>query len=285
MKGGPGKQLIPVALLMVASFVAAITGWNFAVPRVSEFVGDLHVSVQPESGAEKPGPVVVAESRSPLAAPPPPQGERRPDFNEAKRLLRQVHERFPFEVYCGCQFINGRDLTEECGFRSRSYASRSSRIEWEHVVPASHFGQQRPCWRDAPGGTSGRKWCERTDPDFAAMEGDPFNLLPALGSLNAVRSNHRFGEIPGESREFGTCDFEYQDGVVEPPSFIKGDVARIYFYFEDRYGHRISDSQRQLFLAWHAEDPVDSYESLRAQDIARSVRWGNPYATGERSPH
>ena len=41
------------------------------------------------------------------------------------------------------------------------------------------------------------------------MEADLHNLYPARADVNRARSNYIFGVIEGESREFDSCDFEY----------------------------------------------------------------------------
>jgi deoxyribonuclease-1 len=57
-----------------------------------------------------------------------------------------------------------------------------------------------------------------------------YNLVPAVGEINALRSNYSFGIIPGERREFGECDMEIKNRKAEPPPNVRGDIARIYFY-------------------------------------------------------
>ena len=49
------------------------------------------------------------------------------------------------------------------------------------------------------------------------MEADLYNLYPAIGEVNGLRSNYSMAMIPGEKREFGTCDVEIEDKKVEPP--------------------------------------------------------------------
>ncbi len=38
-----------------------------------------------------------------------------------------------------------------------------------------------------------------------------YNLVPAVGEINGLRSNYSFGIIPGEKREFGSCLSSTQD--------------------------------------------------------------------------
>ncbi len=58
------------------------------------------------------------------------------------------------------------------------------------------------------------------------MESDLYNLVPAIGEINGLRSNYSFAMIPGEKREFGTCDLEIENRKAVPrPEIIKGDVG------------------------------------------------------------
>lgn len=101
------------------------------------------------------------------------------------------------------------------------------------------------------------------------MEADMYNLEPAVGELNRVRGNYPYGEIPGEPREFGACDFETFAEKIEPRPEIRGDIARIYFYMDTRYpGFGIvSDSNRTLLEEWDRADPMDNAERERIQKI------------------
>jgi deoxyribonuclease-1 len=75
--------------------------------------------------------------------------------------------------------------------------------------------------------------------------------------------------LPGEPREFGSCDIEISDRKVEPRPDIRGDIARTYLYMHQAYpGHGIiSRSNQKLFEAWDKEDPIDDWERERAKRI------------------
>ncbi|TJY57349.1 hypothetical protein E4T66_18255 [Sinimarinibacterium sp. CAU 1509] len=204
------------------------------------------------------------------------------DFETGKKVMYAVHKSHPIDLYCGCAY-HGKSLDGSCPVTTPSYRERLRRVEAEHMVPASDFGRQRSCWRSAPKGTSGRNYCREVDPDFRAMEGDPHNLWPVVGALNATRSNYRFGEVPGEARNFGQCDFELSaDGAghfVEPPEAAKGVVARAYFYMERQYGQRISKSQRRVLESWARSHPPTVFEVERARAIERLTGLHNPILT------
>ena len=97
------------------------------------------------------------------------------------------------------------------------------------------------------------------------MEADLHNLAPSVGELNADRSNHPYGEVPGEPREYGSCDFEMGTNPkrAEPPAAVQGDVARIWFYMAQTYAVPLTAAQRRMLTRWSADDPVDEWEKLR----------------------
>ena len=85
--------------------------------------------------------------------------------------------------------------------------------------------------------------------------------------------------IPGEKREFGTCDMEIENRKAEPRPEVWGNIARIYFYMDWAYpGHGIiSKKNRKLFGAWDKEDPVDNWECERSKRIEGIQRKANPF--------
>lgn len=213
------------------------------------------------------------------------------NFAKAKKLMKKVYAGHQISLYCGCEYkylqVNGKEKTvvnaASCGYQPRKNNKRGEYIEWEHIVPAHAFGNTRACWReqlctDNNGNKyGGRKCCEKIDPVFNAMESDLHNLFPAIGELNADRSNYHFGLINGEPREYGACDFEVSGKLVEPKEDIRGDIARAYFYMEKTYGVNISDKQRKLFTVWNNADPVDNWELERNRRIKAIQGNGNPF--------
>ena len=193
-----------------------------------------------------------------------------PSFSSAKKDAIKVYQGQETSFYCGCKYkYQGKKLSpdwESCGYQPRKQAKRGSRIEWEHAVPAWHFGHQLQCWKDG-----GRKNCTRNDPKFSAMEADLMNLVPAVGELNGDRSNYKYGMIAGEARAYGRCDFEvdFKGKTAEPAEQVRGDIARIYFYMQETYGLQISQQQKQLLDAWNRQDPESDWERERKRRIEK----------------
>lgn len=105
------------------------------------------------------------------------------------------------------------------------------------------------------------------------MASDLHNLVPAIGELNADRSNFRFGMISGEKRRYGkNIDFEvdFKQRTAEPRDEVKGNIARTYFYFEKTYDMKISNKDKKILEAWNRLDPVDDWEIERNKRIEKA---------------
>ena len=201
-------------------------------------------------------------------------------FSKSKKLLEKiVFADYRKDFYCGCSFDSDKNIDLSfCGYSARKNKKRAKRIEWEHVVPAENFGRYFTEWRNGhtdcknSKGTNfqGRKCAAKVNQEFRYMEADLYNLVPAGGEMNADRSNKQYGMIDGESRKYGKCDFEVNEKNAEPRPEIRGDIARVYFYFAAAYSKIgiLSDKQRKLFEVWDKEDPVDKKEC----EIARKIK-------------
>ena len=165
---------------------------------------------------------------------------------------------------------------KSCGYVPRRDNARSRRVEWEHVVPAHTMGIGLNCWV-----MGGRKQCNRTSGLFIRMSADMHNLVPSIGELNGDRSNYAFGNISGEARNYGRVDFEVdaKRRIAEPQPRVKGNIARIYFYMEDRYGLTIDSDMKHMLKIWNKEDPVDNEERMRNRAIHSVQGNYNKYIT------
>ena len=207
------------------------------------------------------------------------------NFDSAKKKARNdVYFDHRITLYCSCDYEHSTSVSggiiqpTGCGYEVRVDATRGGRLEWEHIMPAFEFGQLRSCWREGhldckKDGTpfKGRDCCKKpgVDDEFRHMTADLHNLAPSVGELNADRSNHPYGIVENEPREYGACDFEVAGSpkVAEPMENIRGDVARVWLYMSETYNVRLSRQERTTFEAWHAGDSVDAFEVLRDQRI------------------
>jgi len=212
-------------------------------------------------------------------------------FNKSKKILeRQVYADHRVTFYCGCPFDSKKQVLPCGNFKSKSGNKRAKQVEWEHVVAANHFGQSFPEWRDGDPqcvdgkgkAFRGRKCAEKMNLKYRYMQSDMYNLYPAIGEVNGLRSNYRFDMIAGEARDFGACDMEISGNVAEPPERIRGDIARTYKYMEMAYPGQgvMSRSNVKLFDAWDKQDPVDEWECERCKRIEAIQGNENPVVKG-----
>lgn len=200
-------------------------------------------------------------------------------FSRAKRLLeQQVYYDHRETIYCGASFDAQKNISLPDGFTTPAHQKRIARMEWEHAVPAENFGRSFQEWREgAPECISrrgkpfkGRRCAEKANIEYRYMQANMYNLFPAIGAVNAVRSNKRYSVLPGIPT-FGTCPAKVDDTRFEPSDRAKGQVARAALYMAEAYAprYRLSDQQRRLFEAWDKLFPVTSWECTRAKRIER----------------
>ncbi len=203
-------------------------------------------------------------------------------FTTAKQLLLQEVYTEPstrHTLYCGAKFDEQKNVTLPPGFATGKYLNRLRRYETEHVVPAENFGRSFVEWREGDPkcvnskgkAYKGRRCAEKTNAEYRLMQADMYNLYPAIGAVNAARSNYNFTILSAQASSFGTCDMRIETRKVQPPETARGPIARSYLYMDATYKRfNMSNSQRKLMEAWDKQYPVSPQECLRAGRIARS---------------
>jgi deoxyribonuclease-1 len=199
-------------------------------------------------------------------------------FSKAKKILeKKVYKNNRLTLYCGAAFDTKKKVTPPLGFTTTKYVKRAKKIEWEHVVPAENFGRTFSEWRDGHKecvnskgkAFKGRKCADKVNIEYRYMQSDMFNLYPAIGAVNALRSNYNFTMLPDTKSDFGSCAMKIDNRKAEPPKAARGRIARTYLYMEGAYKrYSMSKSQRQLMNAWDKMYPVDAWECARAKKIS-----------------
>lgn len=147
----------------------------------------------------------------------------------------------------------------------------SKNINIEHIFPMGWVMNELQC--------GDRKTCRRNSNRFNLIEADLHNLYPSNKKINRDRSSYAFGEVKGEKRAFGRCDFEVdrKRRLAEPAEQVRGDVARAMLYMSDRYAIPLFKRQRVLMEKWHKADPADAEEKRRNNVIEMIQGNRNPY--------
>lgn len=195
-------------------------------------------------------------------------------FDTAKRRL-YAHIEDQHSFYCRCDLnLEERSFDRpSCGYVPANDTKRAKRTEAEHIMPAfwiAEWHEGPSCWvKDEATCGDARDCCQANDPRFKRAHNDLVNLTPAIGELNAVRSDLPYGIIPTEPRRFGACDFESDRDLelTEPTDEIRGDIARVYYYMRDTYDLVFPEDLITLLDNWDASDPVSQEEIDRNERI------------------
>jgi len=129
--------------------------------------------------------------------------------------------------------------------------------------------------------------------------GDLHHLVPARATINALRKNAPFQDIPDEQTKFWIQQdkvtttiprkdinqySEFKSNAFEPIEFRKGDIARSIFYFYTLYKSAADKKSKTFFTSmlpdicrWHRLDKADSIEIKRSIAIASIQSNVNPF--------
>ena len=224
----------------------------------------------------------------PLATTTLAQNTTVQSFSKAKKLVAKVYAGHQTTFYCGCSYSGKQIDHASCGYKPKKASKRARRLEWEHVVPAHAFGQSFKEWRNGHPECvnkkgkpfKGRNCARKMAIPFRYMEADLYNLYPAIGEVNGLRSNYSMAMIPGEKREFGACDVEIESRKVEPRPDIRGDIARTYNVYGQgvpRPCYHLTQESASCLRHGISRTPVSSWERERAKRIERVQGNGNVF--------
>jgi deoxyribonuclease I len=208
------------------------------------------------------------------------------NFSAAKKIASSIFKAHRQTLYCGCVYTskNKVDLSS-CNMQGAQAISRAHRVEWEHMMPAEHFGRTHLCWREkicmnnkTGRPFKGRRCCESVDNDFKKKESELYNLWPSVGAINQARSNYSFSILVNK-RGFYGCEIEVDSfsRSVEPPDRAKGIVARANLFMAKHYGIELSSEEFDLFTEWNKQFPPTEWEQKWAEEVARIEGYANEY--------
>ncbi len=207
------------------------------------------------------------------------------NFNQAKKVAGQIFAQNPVTLYCGCQYSKNKIDLNSCGMEAAQGIPRAHVLEWEHMMPAENFGRQLTCWRDQvcvreEKRYRGRKCCVKSSADYRRIEAELYNLWPAVGLVNQARSNYRYSVFGQTSATaFYGCPILIDKKIrqVEPRNETKGVVARANLFMSQKYGIKLSETQRALFIAWDKKFPPSEWERNWARQVTAIEGYSNPF--------
>lgn len=204
-------------------------------------------------------------------------------YLSAKKALLNIYQSNPESFYCKKPFNHKGELL----FSDPELLTQNAkRISWEHLVPLSHLGSQRLCWKQpichSTQGKAyqGRRCCHDTDALFQRMEADMHNLVPAIPSINHARRDYGFAIIPAapDLMTIPHCDIviDKNNHQIQPPVHTRGMIARAYLYMHQQYQIPLTNQELLQYQQWHRLYPPSDWEKARNLKIAAIQGHTNP---------
>ncbi len=138
-------------------------------------------------------------------------------------------------------------------------------VNIEHIFPMAWVVNALKC--------KDRRDCRHHKKQFNFIESDLHNLYPSRRDLNMLRASHRFGNVKGELRLFGSYDFKLDKKrrIVEPAPASQGEIARAMFHMSDCYDLKIFSRQAETLAYWNKVDQP-SKEEKRRNDLIEQLQ-------------
>ena len=200
-----------------------------------------------------------------------------------KKMYSKVFNNQGTTLYCDCDWTKKKVDLATCGLNNyfpKKHRKRASRTEAEHIIPASWMlkvnKKLRQCAIDAKKHKeSKREYCAKHDKHFKKAHNDLVNLYPAVGQVNADRSNKPFlDKVKTEKDSYGKCKAISGSRGFVPPANRKGDIARVAFYMAKTYDVVYSKRQQALFEAWDKLDPLSEEERAHNARVVKAQGYG-----------
>lgn len=200
------------------------------------------------------------------------------DFNDAKKVMEQkvVHDH-RLTIYCQAAYDAEKIIYPNYGFTVNGREPGQLYMDWEHAVPVAEFGRNFREWTEGDPSCvrkgrhfKGRRCATQANEKFRRMEGDMYNLFPAINAVNQARGNKPFARLRNTPSAFGSCEARFSRNRFEPPDSAKGPLARAALYMANTYEtYTPNPSQLNLFEAWNSDFPVEDWECKRAKRIEK----------------
>jgi deoxyribonuclease-1 len=111
--------------------------------------------------------------------------------------------------------------------------------------------------------------------NYKQAHNDLVNLFPAVGQINADRSNKPFVDVAKTKvKSYGKCDVQIGSRGIVPPKKKQGDIARVAFYMSEKYGVTYSKRQLELFKQWNNQDPISQQERAHNKRVIKAQGFG-----------
>ncbi|MDA3945181.1 MAG: endonuclease [Helicobacteraceae bacterium] len=197
--------------------------------------------------------------------------------SQAKKLIKMIHLDYKTTLLNDCQYIydpkSCMDITI-VDTATCSVKQENQRMQWIQVVPDTFYGRTMACMNKdicvsefTGKAYRGNLCCRQTNAEYRKMEADLFNLIPVVSAIAEQQEGKPFGEVEKPTSLIGKVKID--SNYIEPPDELKGDIARVYLYMDQRYELHLSTAEKEMFQRWHKLDAVDARECAIAKIIMK----------------
>ncbi|EQC43947.1 endonuclease I family protein [Bacteriovorax sp. Seq25_V] len=188
-------------------------------------------------------------------------------YKRARQILfgqvyQPTEEHTVTEIYCGKTYTDGQIVDGAQIRLQENQIPNGNILNTEHTWPRSRFEVD-----------------EDENPDqYEQMLSDIHHLYPTDTIVNRDRYNHQFGDVDEVVTKL-TCDgpklghnnAESMTMFFEPPTEVKGDIARSLMYFSVKYNLPLGEVEETSLRRWHKLDPVSEFE-VRKNNIVHAYQ-------------
>lgn len=153
-------------------------------------------------------------------------------------------------------------------FCDEPFSSKGFMLTEGYIYPLADVRSALSC------GTS--RQCEQ-DNSYRQIASDLHNMIPVKTRTELKRRNARYENLGATVKE-GDCGIRESGYFFEPPSKVKGDIARSMSYMVATYDLPWLGSA-PVFQGWNRADPPDDRELSRHKRVAEIQGNENPYIT------
>ena len=206
------------------------------------------------------------------------RGYHAPDNrSQAKNIVKMINFDYKTTRLNGCGYTYDPKTCMDKTLVDTSTCSvkeKKQTMQWMQVVPDTFYGRDMACMNEkvcvSPyTGESyrGKLCCRQTNAEYRKMEAELFNLIPVVSAISKKHEGKPFGDIKKPKKLVGKVKID--DNYIEPPDEVKGDIARVYLYMDQRYSLQLTTDEKEMFLRWHNLDAVDQRECDMAKIIMK----------------
>lgn len=182
------------------------------------------------------------------------------NFSQAKNTINMIYYDHKKTWDKGCSYTYDPSSCMRKIYADETCAGEANvTVEWIRIVPASEYGKNLRCMKEKickkyNGETyKGERCCRQMSKKYLQMEADLRNIVPVLSNRKEAITLESVG------------------------AHRRGDVARVYLYYNDTYGLDLSYDFQMKLYKWNKIDPPDEdecqlYETIKSVQNRQS-RW------------